>query len=113
MSQNVYSTTEQAVGTWIDGKTIYRKVVQCGSIASASKDVAHGISNLGVVVEARGQLISGSSYYPAPRVAGVLAQTVGMNVGPVYIRLDAGGNANFTDSFVIIEYTKTTDQPIN
>lgn len=27
MSQNVYSTTEQIVGTWIDGKQIYRKVI--------------------------------------------------------------------------------------
>ena len=29
-SSNVYSTTETAIGTWIDGSTIYRKVIEYG-----------------------------------------------------------------------------------
>lgn len=31
-STDVYSTEETAVGTWIDGKTIYRKVIQVGKL---------------------------------------------------------------------------------
>ena len=31
-----YSTSENAVGTWIDGKTIYRKVVNLGTLGNAA-----------------------------------------------------------------------------
>ena len=33
---DVYSTEETAIGTWIDGKTIYRKVIEVGKLASVS-----------------------------------------------------------------------------
>ena len=35
-STDVYSTEETAIGTWIDGKTIYRKVIEVGKLASVS-----------------------------------------------------------------------------
>lgn len=35
-ASNVYSTEETAVGTWIDGSTIYRKVIEVGKLASVS-----------------------------------------------------------------------------
>ena len=37
-SSNVYSTTETAIGTWIDGSTIYRKVIEYGKLGSVSSD---------------------------------------------------------------------------
>lgn len=36
-STDVYSTEETAIGTWIDGKTIYRKVIEVGKLATVSK----------------------------------------------------------------------------
>lgn len=48
-----YSTNEQIVGTWIDGSTVYEKVVDLGTLPNATtKNVAHGISNLGILVSA-------------------------------------------------------------
>lgn len=47
-----YSTTETPVGTWVDGKIIYRKVLQSNQVTGASVTVAHGISNLGAVIKA-------------------------------------------------------------
>ena len=35
-STDVYSTEEIAIGTWIDGSTIYRKVIEVGTLASVS-----------------------------------------------------------------------------
>lgn len=35
-STDVYSTEETAIGTWIDGNTIYRKVVEVGKLSSVS-----------------------------------------------------------------------------
>ena len=37
-SSNVYSTTETAIGTWINGSTIYRKVIEYGKLGSVSSD---------------------------------------------------------------------------
>ena len=31
-SLNTYSSTEQRIGTWIDGKPIYRKVIDFGAL---------------------------------------------------------------------------------
>ena len=41
-ASNVYSTEETAIGTWIDGKTIYRKVIEYGKLASISSSGGHG-----------------------------------------------------------------------
>lgn len=35
-ASDVYSTEETAIGTWIDGKTIYRKVIEVGTLTSVS-----------------------------------------------------------------------------
>jgi hypothetical protein len=51
-----YSTTEQDTGLkWIDGKTIYQKTINFGTLPNNnSKAVAHGISNLDYVVDYNG-----------------------------------------------------------
>lgn len=50
---HAYSTDEQIVGRWIDGNTIYEKVVDLGALPNnATKNIAHGISNLGKVIQA-------------------------------------------------------------
>ena len=51
----IYSTTETAVGKWIDGSTVYQKVVALGTGPNATaKTVNHNISNLSVVIQLRG-----------------------------------------------------------
>ena len=35
-TSDVYSTEETAIGTWIDGSTIYRKVIEVGTLTSVS-----------------------------------------------------------------------------
>ena len=51
-----YSTSEVATGaTWIDGRTIYKKTINFGSMPNnATKSVPHGISNLGMMVKIEG-----------------------------------------------------------
>ena len=48
-----YSTTEQDAGfTWLDGKKIYKKTTNTGALPNnTSKEVSHGITNLGEVVK--------------------------------------------------------------
>lgn len=44
-SRDAYSTTEHKVGTWIDGRDVYEKTVDCGSMPITSKTVSHGVSS--------------------------------------------------------------------
>ena len=49
---NDYSTTETRIGTWIDGKPVYRKVINFGALPNATyKNVSHGIEDLDFVVD--------------------------------------------------------------
>lgn len=70
-SSHNYSTTEQVVGTWIDGRTVYEKTIDCGLLSNKSqKDTAHGISNLDVtaIVSIESTANNGSYAIFFPRV---------------------------------------------
>ena len=53
-----YTQEEQIIGTWIDGKPIYKKVIKVTSIDSANNnyDVAISISNLNEIVNIGGTI---------------------------------------------------------
>ena len=63
----IYSTDERKIGSWIDGDDIYEKTVvipALGDGATRSVQAAHGIDNLGEVVESRGMLLSSGAFRP-------------------------------------------------
>lgn len=106
-----YSTTEQVIGTWIDNKPIYRKVIECGSLPNASnKDVTHNIQNLGVTIKCNGMAVRTSD----SRALTIPDSTPGAEIGcgvanaNVYITTQ-NDRSSFNYSFLILEYTKTTD----
>ena len=55
-----YSTTEQAVGTWIDGSTVYRKVFIIDSVDAQTTEADVEICNLGFNTQKRIIKLSGS-----------------------------------------------------
>ena len=65
-----YSTSETIVGKWIDGKTLYRKVIDTGALPNATtKSVAHNISNVSRFVKLYGYAYtSNGQTYPLPWV---------------------------------------------
>lgn len=107
---NTYSSNEIVVGKWINDETIYRKVIDTGIISSADKSVAHNISNLDNVISLKGiAKSSAGNYYTLPRVdATNLNVQIGIVCTSQYITLNVGSNANFSESFVIVEYTKSS-----
>lgn len=63
-----YSTDEHIVGTWIDGKPLYEKTIDCGIFhTTGTKTVAHSISDLKFVIsyEGSGKYDSGE-FTPIP-----------------------------------------------
>ena len=106
-----YSTTEQVIGTWIDNKPIYRKVIECGSLPNASnKDVAHNIQNLGTTIKCNGMAVrtSDSRALTIPDSTPSAEIVCGVSNTNVYITTQ-NDRSSFNNSFLILEYTKTTD----
>lgn len=108
---NKYSTTEQIIGTWIDNKPLYRKVIECGALPNnANKDVAHNIQNLGITVSCRGMAVrtSDSRALTIPDSTPSAEIVCGVTNTNVYITTN-NDRSSFNNSFLILEYTKTTD----
>lgn len=116
-----YSTNEQVVGTWIDGKPIYRKVVTF-NINSSGMTTAytHNIANIETILPTcvaqikRGTTDVYSVPFVYPNNAGdLLNWGVGMNITASKVLLYIGSSMRSAVSsypaIVILEYTKTTD----
>lgn len=102
-----YSTDEVVVGTWIDGRPLYRKVVQFTTASGGDTTVDLSSLNIRKVVKIDGVVGSDSDakpinfyyegYYISPRYAN----------NTMYIASStAYGN---TPACLVLEYTKTTD----
>lgn len=111
---NTYSTTETRIGVWIDGKPIYRKVIDCGGLTNATtKNVNHGISNMDTVTNF--MLIAknptANTWIPIPYTNKSNATyQVDVYISNTQFVISCGDNKTaYTLSKAIIEYTKTTD----
>lgn len=113
-NQGVYSETETKIGTWIDGKPIYRKIIDFGALPNTSeKQVLHNITNLKMVVS-----MVGTSKNPNLNVifniplssTSSLSSNIYMFATATGITIGTGSDRTaFTETYVAIEYTKTTD----
>lgn len=112
-----YSTTETKTNkVWIDGKPIYRKVVNFGALPNnTTKSVAHNISNMETVVFANligyDNLSRGGNCIVMPYIGSDFAHSAGfyLNGTNVYCRSGASLSSSYPNSYATIEYTKTTD----
>ena len=99
---NVYSTTETKVGTWIDGKPLYRKVIETNVSGTTQMVIPHGISNLAWMIRCDITMLNQYNYFMAD---GKDINDVSVDSGNIYFTSAwPTGNAK-----IILEYTKTTD----
>lgn len=107
-----YSTTETEVGTWIDGRTVYRKVVDVGAFPnSTSKTVAHEISDLDICI---GLVIFGTDTNHAtfilPNVttnASNVSFQISCYIDATNINIGAGSDRSGFSGYAIVTYVKT------
>lgn len=111
-----YSTTEQVVGTWIDGKPLYQITVNTGQLPNnTTKNVAHGVSAIEKVVYFEGYVkrTDDAWFEPLPRIyVGNDAKAfLAIRVSTTNIILLTSSNlaSVYNESFVTFRYTKTTD----
>lgn len=109
--ENVYSEEEQIVGRWIDGKPIYRMVYEANvSVSYNNPKTVCTIKNLEKLIDCHifGESSDGThciapshGFSIETNSGGTVVVTMGMNWAARFVK----------NSYFIIEYTKTTDEP--
>lgn len=110
----VYSTEEQRIGTWIDGKPLYRKVYTGTTGASGEVKNIGVILNLDNLINLFGILKTSSKNFVSLSFSqGGYYTTLGINADTnmVYVLSNSQTHLN-SPVTVIAEYTKTTDEPV-
>lgn len=108
-----YSTGEKRIGTWTDGKPLYRKVISgYWSFETGDTNIAHNISNLDLCIRADLFRIDiGHISWEFPYVSESGGFTGITKVTPENVIVKAYNDtwSNNNNGYIILEYTKTTD----
>jgi len=112
-SDKIYSTTEINTGrTWIDGKSIYRKVIDFGAMPNAAlKVVAHGITTPDVIVNmygtARNTTTNDKRVLPHVNISGA-GSSIQMIADNTNISIHSGttDRTALNECYITMEYTK-------
>ena len=107
---NVYSTTEKRVGTWIDGKPLYRKCYSTTTPSTSSDTSLEDVTSLNIAnitkldtyIQA-GEYIYGNYYYANNNYGCVYYNSYNKQIRTVQTKY------NDKTIYIIVEYTKTTD----
>ena len=120
---NTYSNNEMVIGKWIDGRPIYRKVIDLGTLPNTDTvRIPHNINDLDRIISMRGMAKSSTQNLLLPFPYGTGNDgvnsngTVKVNTVPINIYEQTGNIVVYTLSdrsnmtgYVILEYIKTTD----
>lgn len=110
--KHTYSTTEQEVGEWIDGSPVYEKVIDLGALPNnTTKNVAHNIQNLGLIISADFLANDTSGQYIQMPFTVARSNYVNYQVS-IYLTdtnivIETGSDRSTYSGFAILRYTKT------
>ena len=114
--KNVYSEDETKVGIWIDGKTIYRTVINITSYPNTDLvTIQTDIQDVDTLITCRAMSRSTGESFPVPSYYGqgygstvyydtIIANFTGNTISG--IRLKTNSDRTSYSGFVILEYTK-------
>lgn len=112
-----YSTNEVTTNKkWIDGKTIYRKVINFGALPNnSSKGVNHNISNLeryvnymAIAYVTATPTSARPLSYPADPSSANNTTTMQVILGGTQVIIGTGLDRTNQSAYIILEYTKTS-----
>ncbi len=103
-----FSTTEIATHKrWIDGKVIYRKVIDVGALPNnTTNTVAHGITGVDKILEIYGSATNGIATRPLPYPSNVASDTILINTDTTVISITTGFNWSAYTGKVVLDYAK-------
>ena len=111
-SKNVYSTTNEVpIGTWIDGKTIYRKAMYWGAMPNNTTVLKnHNIANIDYIVRVGGMAKNSATtptYQNIPTANPTLEYNCALWANKNQIGMKTGDDRSYQTAYVWIEYIKT------
>ena len=113
---NVYSTTEQVVGEWIDGKKIYEITLSTGTLSNATNSFDVSALNIDTFIGAKGTLKRSTGEQLLIPTIYILQSNLSNDVEVGWISLEnntlkifngIATLSNITSSYLTIQYTKT------
>lgn len=111
----VYSTTEVKTNkTWIDGKPIYRKVINMGYLPNKNAKLTnHNISDIdkityqyAIISDSSGLTYQGEHTSAQNMGSGM---TIAMRSNKEWVQINCSSDMTSYTAYFILEYTKTTD----
>lgn len=107
---NDYSTNEKVVGTWIDGKPIYQKTIDCGALPNATtKTVDTNITNANQLIDWTG-CVGNTGKMVLPRIFKDNADVMVTFSGDLsHMVIKTESNRSSLNAYITVQYTKTTD----
>nr|DAQ91809.1 MAG TPA: hypothetical protein [Caudoviricetes sp.] len=117
INKSTYSTTEKVVGKWINGKPLYRKVINFTTTISADTtlEINHGVNNVEMIwFDPIGCFMWASSGlgYNIPMIgySGNITDKLYTFVDKTKISIHANGSwGTIWTKYITLLYTKTTD----
>jgi hypothetical protein len=115
-ANNKYSTAEQIVGVWTDGRPIYQKTISLSGTYSSETNIDLNIDNIlkivdynGVTFSANGVCHKINNSYPSPSLQHCIM--INSEKNKIYFRCGSGitGFDTISNITITIQYTKTTD----
>lgn len=105
-----YTTDEQVIGTWVDGKPLYQKTIMFGTLPnSTEKSVAHNISNVDNIWISEGYVTTGTKQFSLEHATSPLSNAWTSNVDATNVSIETFTNRTNLSAVVVVKYTKTTD----
>ena len=120
-NEEIYSTNEIKIGTWINGKPLYRKVVtETPDIATTTQNASFNVNIANadeVFISSMTKIAdtSSSGYrFNFPYVSGNINKTIGgylavLDANRVQVNIRKGNDIGVYSMRLVIEYTKSTD----
>lgn len=114
--KDTYSTEEQVIGTWVDGKTLYRRVFETGALPNAAIiSSATDLSVTNTIVRVECYAKNDSVFVPLSYASRSGSDNVSFNVSInsdtncYQLTFGTASDKRTWTGYVIIEYTKATD----
>lgn len=106
-----YSTNEVAIGKWIDGKTIYRRVINVGHVGSNAVVNVATISGITEIVRLYGKAKANdyAQQYPLPFLSLNASFDIVILIQSEYVQIRTGsgfGDTGIDNVVIVAEYTK-------
>ena len=109
-----YSEEEREIGCWTDGKPLYQTTIHTGALTKDGNwhSIAHNIPNIDKIILCTGTVYAAdNTAYFMPNYRPGLTQGICLDATNTDIEYIQNWLDSSPDSYITLQYTKTTDQP--